>query len=289
MLQLDGERANTGWAMKVDGTESSTEGSALDPSRVCFLAMGEGPEVVLVHGLGQDHRAWGTLQRELARGFRTYAYDLRGHGGTPVGEASGTLAQLGSDLVVFLDWLGARPRALVGYSLGGTVVLWVAARRPDLVSKVVAIATSSVVGERAVAGYQREIEILTGRDREAIREMISEHIAMTAHKPVSGLQEVVNYELECIGDGEGFRNAATAMIRLRQEPLTPELGRIQVPVLLIGGAHDRFCPPKAQHIMLEALPNGRYVELADAGHRVLEEAGGAVLAAVRSFLEESSG
>jgi pimeloyl-ACP methyl ester carboxylesterase len=178
---------------------------------------------------------------------------------------------------------------LVGYSLGGTVVLWVAAHRPELVSRVVAIATSSVVGERAAEGYRREMAIVAGGDWKHIREMLKEHIRMAAHRSVAHLEELVDYEMECIGDGGGFRNAATAMARLRYEPLTPDLSRVQVPVLLIGGANDRFCPPKAQHIMLQALPNARYVEIPDTGHLVLDEAREQVLQALAEFLGQPPG
>src|SRR5690606_23513001 len=58
---------------------------------VHYTRAGDGPPVVLVHGLAQDGRSWEPVQRGLTK-VTTYAYDLRGHGRTTVGDAQGTLA-----------------------------------------------------------------------------------------------------------------------------------------------------------------------------------------------------
>ncbi len=119
---------------------------------VAYAHAGTGDPVVMVHGLAEDGASWAGVQARLD-GFASYAYDLRGHGATGLGEAQGTLAQLGGDLIRFLEGVTG-PAACVGYSLGGTVVLWVAAERPDLVRRAVVIGTSTVVG-RTAAGFFR--------------------------------------------------------------------------------------------------------------------------------------
>src|SRR5262245_50525805 len=107
----------------------------------------EGPPVVLVHGLAEDLSSWRSVQHALT-GRTIYAYDLRGHGATTLGNADGTLSQLCDDLLAFIGEISG-PAAVVGYSLGGTIVLSAAAERPDLVRRAVVIGTSSVVGRRA--------------------------------------------------------------------------------------------------------------------------------------------
>lgn len=92
---------------------------------VNYSVMGEGPPVVFVHGLAEDRSSW-THVRDKLSNYRTYAYDLRGHGETSLGVEDGSLAQLGGDLVRFLEIVSG-PAVCVGYSLGGTVVLWAAA------------------------------------------------------------------------------------------------------------------------------------------------------------------
>ncbi len=95
---------------------------------VHYREAGSGPAAVLIHGLAEDHRSWSGVQQELSD-VHSYAYDLRGHGQTSLGEPKGTLAQLGGDLIAFLETVSG-PAQCVGFSLGGTVVLWAAAQRP---------------------------------------------------------------------------------------------------------------------------------------------------------------
>ena len=128
---------------------------------VGYARMGEGPPAVMLHGLAEDRNSWADVQRRLGD-FTTYACDLRGHGETELGGAEGTLEQLGGDLIGFLEALTG-PADCIGYSLGGAVVLWVAARRPDLVRRATVAGTSTVVGRRAVGFFRDRIETIQQR------------------------------------------------------------------------------------------------------------------------------
>lgn len=252
-----------------------------------FCAIGRGPEAVLLHGLGETHDSWLMQQRALSSEFRTYAYDVRGHGDTPIGDADGTLEQLGGDLIELLEALGPEPRALVGYSLGGTVVLLAAATRPDLVSRVVAIGSSSVVGSRAAEGYRETIDLVRSGDRDAIRESFREHTLLCLYREGAiDVDAAVEQDLAALGDGDGYCNACEAMAGVHDRPLTPLLASVRCPTLIVGGEHDAFCPRKAQDIMLEALPDARYVELKDVGHYMTLEDPPALTQVLRTFLGE---
>ncbi|MFZ0217198.1 MAG: alpha/beta fold hydrolase, partial [Candidatus Dormiibacterota bacterium] len=84
---------------------------------------GSGPPLVLLHGLGDDHRAWRKLVPGLALRHRVIAPDLRGHAGTTLGQADGTLGQLTGDVGALLDALGLERVDLAGFSMGGTIAL----------------------------------------------------------------------------------------------------------------------------------------------------------------------
>ncbi len=224
---------------------------------------GDGRPVVFLHGLAEDRRHWAAVQSHLA-GYRTYAYDLRGHGETSLGDADGSLVQLGQDLIDFLEAVTG-PAPCVGYSLGGAIVLCVAARRPDLVPQAIVSGTSSVVGRGAAAFFRDRIETIES-DFPAFAAALKED---TAKQFVTGnvdLEAHTARRLEAIGSGAGYVNAARAMLAVHEQPLTPSLSSIRCRVDVVGGDGDQFCPRKAAEIMVEALEDGVYHEIANAGH-----------------------
>jgi pimeloyl-ACP methyl ester carboxylesterase len=266
--------------------ETACQLETLDDLTVGFRAAGvRGPaRVVCIHGLAQDHRMWTHLQNELVE-RQTFAYDVRGHGATTLGRADGTLAQLGRDLIAFLEAHGAG--TCVGFSLGGTVALWAAAERPDLVTSVIAIATSSVVGRTAAAGLERRIALFETGDDAAVREVVRADTEMQLAEPnPQRVDAIERSRLEAIGDRAGYLNGARTMLGMHAEPLNARLERITVPVHLIGAEGDRVCPRRAAEIMLEHLPGATFEELPGIGHLVTDENPDAVTAAVRKRMTD---
>lgn len=249
---------------------------------VGYTERGGGPPVVMVHGLAEDRRSWAVAQERLS-GYRTLACDLRGHGETEAGNGNGALDQLAGDLARFLEALTG-PAACLGYSLGGTVVLALAADRPDLVTRAVVSGASSVVG-RAAAGFFEERIALLRSDRAAFEAALREDTAAQIVTPGADLDAITRRRLEAVGDGRGYVNAARAMQGLRDAPLTGALARIRCPVDVIGGDRDRFCPRKAADILLAGLADSTYHELADCGHLMTVDQPEAYPVALRAALE----
>ncbi len=251
---------------------------------VAYTEAGSGRPVVLVHGLAEDRRTWAVQQRELDE-VRTFAYDLRGHGETGVGQADGTLEQLGGDLIAFLEQITG-PAVVVGFSLGGTVALWAAAERPELVQSAVVLGTSSVVGRAAAAFYQNRIEQAAETDSPEFREGLRQDTAAALTVAADRLDDVVAARLAAIGDGRGYVNAAGAMAGLSEHPLTSRLGDIPVHVDVVGATGDTFCPEKAARIILAALPDAAYHEIPNAGHLMNIDNPQGVTDVLRSLLKE---
>lgn len=249
---------------------------------VAYRPQGAGRCVVMVHGLGQDHLIWAQLQGALAD-HRTLAYDMRGHGSTTLGDGSGTIAQLGDDLVAVLERFG--PAVVIGFSLGGVIALWAASERPDLVQGVIAVATSSVVGSAAAAGLDARIELFERGDPEAIHQQVLEDTRAQLASPDVDAEAVTATRLAAIRDPRGYVNAARAVRGMREVPLNERLARIAAPVLVIGGERDVWCPRRAAEIMLEYLPpSARFEELVDVGHLMTEVAPSLLSEVIRDWL-----
>ena len=230
-----------------------------------YRRRGSGPAVVLVHGLAEDHRSWDAVAAHLDS-FTTYAVDLRGHGRTTAGRSMGTLAQLSDDLCAFLNSVSG-PAAVVGYSLGGAIGLRAATDTAAPVRHLVAVATSSIVGRAAAEFFAGRIAQLEAGDRAAFAAGLRDD---TARQIVTAadLDTVVAGRIAALGDGCGYINAARAMIGVRDEPLNPRLARIAVPVDIVCAADDVFCPRRAAEIIVNAVPHGRFHEIAGAGHLI---------------------
>jgi pimeloyl-ACP methyl ester carboxylesterase len=243
-----------------------------------------GRPVVLVHGLAEDRRTWAVQQEQLSD-VHTFAYDLRGHGETTLGHPDGTLEQLGADLIGFLEAVSG-PAVVVGFSLGGTIALWAAAERPDLVTRAVVLGTSSVVGRAAAEFYDSRIataaDTTSAEFRAALRDDTRAALAVAADR----LDEVVEARLVAVGDGGGYINAARAMAALNQAPLTPKLTEVKVHVDVVGATGDTFCPRKAAQIILDALPDAAHLEIPDAGHLMNIDNPQGVTHALRLTLDE---
>lgn len=251
---------------------------------VAYAKHGSGRAVVLVHGLAEDHHSFAAVQAALPD-YATYAYSFRGHGKTSVGDAEGSLQQLGEDLIAFLENLD-EPATCVGYSLGGAIVLWAASRRPDLISSAIVVGTSSVVGRVAVDFFRERVAMLqsdSGEFPEALRADTATQLLGGGHD----LDAVTARRLSAVGDGRGYINAAKAMIGLHKVPLNPELAKIRGRVDVIGASDDVFCPRKAADIMMAELGNCEYHEIEQAGHLVSVDQPDAYAAAIRRILQRS--
>jgi 3-oxoadipate enol-lactonase len=251
---------------------------------VAYTVAGTGLPVVLVHGLAEDRTSWAPVQSAL-NGYRSYAYDLRGHGATTLGNADGSLAQLGGDLLRFMDAMTG-PAACVGYSLGGTIVLWAAAERPSLVTHAIVAATSSIVGRKAAGFFERRIKTIQQDFSTFADELRSDTAAQLVLRP-GELDAVTTRRLAAVGGGDGYVNAARAMQRLAQDPITPMLERVRCRVDVIGGENDTFCPRKAADILVSALRNAEYHEIAGAGHLISIDKPAAYAGAIQHSLDRS--
>jgi pimeloyl-ACP methyl ester carboxylesterase len=103
---------------------------------------GEGEPLVLLHGGFSDSRDFGPSLERLADRFRVHLVDRRGHGRTPDVPGPVSADLLTADVVAFLEQVVGGPAHLAGYSAGGVVALGVAARRPDLVRRLVVLNTA---------------------------------------------------------------------------------------------------------------------------------------------------
>lgn len=256
----------------------------LNDIEVGCTVSGQGKPVVLIHGLAEDRASWSDVQAAITD-HCTYAVDLRGHGETTLGQVEGTLAQLGGDLIRFLEKVTG-PATCVGYSLGGTVVLWAASQRPDLVRHAIVAGTSSVVGRMATGFFEERIRQVQ-RDFTAFAEALKSDTASQLSTAVDRLEAVAARRLWAVNDGRGYVNAAQAMVRMSTEPLTSLLPMVRCRVDAIFGDSDAYCPEKAVDILARDLPNLVRHKIEGAGHLIGVDQPKSYSEAIRNALNQA--
>jgi pimeloyl-ACP methyl ester carboxylesterase len=107
---------------------------------VHYQQVGEGPDVVMVHGITGNLAVWHLkLVPALADRYRILTYDLRGHGLSGAPPTGYSLDHMADDLCRLLDALDIERPVVVGHSYGADIGLYLAAGHPERVSEVIAI------------------------------------------------------------------------------------------------------------------------------------------------------
>ena len=138
--------------------------------RIAYDVAGEGPLIVLSHGIGDHRQVFRFLVPELVRaGFRLAAADMRGHGESSTGDwKSISRTDVAGDLVALIRHLGGAPAVIVGQSLSGGAATIAAATAPDLVGGVVEIGPFTRKVQYSLGGllrtrrYRRGTLLMTG-------------------------------------------------------------------------------------------------------------------------------
>ena len=111
--------------MPPGAVDSGTEATRADP-------IAQVPTIVLAHGITLSSRVWARQFRSLPdAGFRTIAFDGRGHGESTVGESGHSIENLADDLRSVLEALDLHDAILVGHSMGGMAVQALVIRHPE--------------------------------------------------------------------------------------------------------------------------------------------------------------
>ncbi len=112
--------------------------SRVNGIRLYWETAGEaGDPMVLVHGSWGDHQNWSSVVPGLSQSFRVLTYDRRGHSRSQRPEGQGNVGEDVADLAALLDELGHCPAHIAGNSFGASIVLRLAAARPDLFRSVI--------------------------------------------------------------------------------------------------------------------------------------------------------
>ena len=251
--------------------------------------VGDGPPVVLLHGLGCGKRMWFHQMRALRQYFRVIAYDLRGHGETdaPADATDYSAAHLSRDLVGLLDALRIERTAIVGFSLGGGPALALAASRPERVSRLVLADVGAGADDpvKIEAMVRRWVALIRQGDTdELVDDMLrSELFKVYARRSARCRRHMGELIRSTPVDGLRFTLSEVLAKRKSLFQASRVLKSVQDPTLVLVGQYDYNCT-KAAKLLAEAIPNAALKVIPGSGHMAPLENPAAFNAALLEFL-----
>ncbi|AEH37777.1 alpha/beta fold hydrolase [Halopiger xanaduensis] len=245
-----------------------------------YYRTGEGPPVVLAHGMYDNGRRWVRLGSELADDYEVIAYDARGHGRTDAPETGYDMTNRVADLVGIVDELGLPNPVLVGHSMGAATVACAAADHPDLPRALVLEAPA-----RFREAPQMDMETARERSRKLVREAQD----LSLEERIDQHYDDVDAEPEQIrrlAVATGECSPRVAMYAQEHRLVVETFDEITCPTLSLRpdlDVADRTSDLNAA----ERLASERLVHVPDAGHYVFRDAYDAALAELRTFLRRA--
>jgi pimeloyl-ACP methyl ester carboxylesterase len=254
----------------------------IDGRAVNTIVLGEGPPILFVHGLSGCWGNWLEQMAAFAQSHRVVAVDLPGFGHSPGGAGELSMEGYAALLDELLGELGIARASVVGNSMGGLIAAELAAAFPQRVERLVLISAAGIstyqyrlsrhalplvtrfeqklalAGEWAAASS----DVLTNRPR--LRELALKAVVRHPRRlPAALAAEQVR------GAGtDGFLRAATAIY---EHDVTPRLGLIACPTLIVWGDRDLLIDVRDAARFHELIAGSKLVVYEDTGHMSMLE------------------
>ncbi len=266
---------------------------ALNGLRFHYLDWGNenAPPLVLLHGFLDHAHRWDTFSRAMQDRFQVLAFDARGHGESDWADDY-SRDRLIEDLDAFVRVLNLSRPALVGHSMGARTAYFYSAENPgSSASKLVIVDMGPELNP--AGARRRRTGVLAQDDFASPEELFNAARAVNERPSEEDLWNRVRYGLKQREDGrwiwrydQELRNP-----NRRPPPRDPALEwsmlkNISCPTLVVRGAESDLLGRETAARMAHVIPNGRWVDVADAGHSVSTDNLEGFVAAVRPFLLE---
>src|SRR5436190_1396396 len=247
--------------------------------RVSVLTMGEGRDVLLLHGLGATKASFYDTAAVLSRdGYRVHALDLPGFGSSSKPATGPYTARWFADTVLaVMDRMDIDRAHLVGNSMGGRVALEIGMREPERVGALALLCPAVAFVKRGYHPIVRlarpELGFLPHRFR---RTRVSSTFAGLFHDTDAidpYVSDVVIDEFQRLYSSAGARFAFLSAARniyldapFGKHGFYPRLADLERPALFVWGSHDKLIPPGFKRHVAEWLPRAEQIVLDGCGH-----------------------
>jgi pimeloyl-ACP methyl ester carboxylesterase len=274
-----------------------TEFLNVDGGTIAYEVTGEGPLVVLAHGMGDSRAAYRFVAPRLAAaGYRVAAVDLRGCGESSAQWPAYSRTDIAGDLLAVIRHLGG-PAVLVGHSISGGAATIAAAQAPEAIVGIVELAPftrqgSIKLGDLRFRSYRRGAFRLLGAGLLGSVPLWLSYldVAYPGVKPADWTDR--RARIEAMMREPGRMKAMQKMGRSAPSDAGAQLANVRCPALIVEGCEDPdWVDPRAEgEAIVAALPGGlgRLEMIEGAGHYPHVQYPTEVVALVLAFLQANA-
>lgn len=279
-------------------TEMQVRVATVHGRSISYAEAGEGPVLLLIHGIAGYCENWRDVIEPLARHNTVIAPDLPGHGASQAGSGDYSIGALASGLRDLLLTLGHERATVVGHSLGGGIAMQLAYQYPEMVERLVLVSSgglgpevSPVLRAAALPGADLFISITAGAGRR-VGSGLGRGLTAIGLRPNADVAEVARgyASLEDPARRAAFLDTLRAVVGTGGQRIDAA-DRLYlaeaVPVLIVWGARDSIIPARHGEDAHRAIPGSRLEVFDDIGHLPQLEAPGRFIAVLERFLRET--
>ena len=267
----------------------------IDDREATYVDCGEGPALVLIHGLGASWQSWLEQVPEFCQDHRVVAMDLPGFGCSDMPSEDISIEYYANWTFRLLDELGIESAAVVGNSMGGFIAAEMAIRRPERVQRLAVV--SAAVFWQTYRRAQPLVQLARMSDAIVARALtrVTDDIATRPRLRAWALAtagfrypHLISKELahEMVRSARRTDGFLPGLEAIADFPLEEELPKISCPALIVWGAHDTLVPVKDAKRMEELIPDARRTVFERTGHVAMLERPERFNQLLREFLDE---
>ncbi len=254
---------------------------------VHYDELGSGPPLLLISGLGANRLSWTPVLPLLQDAFRCITFDNRGTGESDVPPGPYTIDQMGNDAAALIDALGVAPVAVVGWSMGGSVLQSLLINHGDKLRRAVLLSTLPSYTDLQHGWLDSLLTLRRSNLDPLALSIIGMPWGFTPRLLADHPRAFKAAQLASRNPYptrvEGFEAQAAA---IRVYDSRPRLGKVTTPTLVLAGAEDVLTPVHQSVEIAELIPNARLRVLARGGHAMVVEYPEDTVHAIRAFLME---
>jgi 3-oxoadipate enol-lactonase len=236
-----------------------------------YETYGAGQPLVLISGLGYPLWQWHKMVPFLEEHFQVITFDNRGVGQSDKPTGPYTAQMLAADTAGLLDALGIEKAIIAGHSMGGFIAQAMALEFPQKVAKLI-LCSTNFGGPHHVPVTPEAMKVLTDVTSDALTRLKNGLIVSTApewsEKNPEMIEEWVKWRIANPIDPAPYQAQLAIGLGLMSEAASFEnkLPRLNVPTLILFGAHDKVVPPANASLLAEKIADSKVVIFPDAGH-----------------------